>query len=150
MLARQKHRRAWTPSEDRMLEAAIRKIGKFVVSNHKNSCSQVELLQPRIHMKHPIMNLLCDASGPSQWAAVAEHVPNRDHVQCMQRWRHSLDPELAKGPWTKEQDAVLLRLKRQHAGYTWAQLAALVPERSAKQCRERWNTVLDGQLKRKI
>lgn len=32
----------------------------------------------------------------------AEHFPERTDVQCLHRWQKVLNPELVKGPWTKE------------------------------------------------
>jgi Myb-like DNA-binding domain len=31
-----------------------------------------------------------------------ELLPGRTHVQCMHRWKKVLDPQLVKGPWSKE------------------------------------------------
>lgn len=36
------------------------------------------------------------------WKKIAEHVPQRTDVQCLHRWQKVLNPELVKGPWTKE------------------------------------------------
>ena len=34
------------------------------------------------------------------WKIIAECVPGRNHVQCLQRWKKALDPKLVKGPWS--------------------------------------------------
>ena len=36
------------------------------------------------------------------WKKIAEHVKDRTDVQCLHRWQKVLNPELVKGPWTKE------------------------------------------------
>lgn len=37
-----------------------------------------------------------------RWDVIAEHFPDRSDVQCQQRWTKVVNPELVKGPWTKE------------------------------------------------
>lgn len=37
-----------------------------------------------------------------RWDAIASHFPDRSDVQCQQRWAKVVNPELVKGPWTKE------------------------------------------------
>jgi myb proto-oncogene protein len=50
-----------------------------------------------------------------------------------------------RGPWTAEEDASILRALQQ--GMTkWADVAALIPGRVGKQCRERYSNHLDPQL----
>jgi hypothetical protein len=95
-----------------------------------------------------ISNTIFWLAGPRKWTKIAEFVPNRAHVQCMQRWKHALDPNLTKGPWTSEEDDLLLRLKSESKTGNWTEIAGLMQDRNAKQCRERWNTVLDSSLKR--
>ena len=45
-----------------------------------------------------------DAVGPHNWAVIANYFPDRSDVQCQHRWQKVLNPELIKGPWTKEVD----------------------------------------------
>ena len=35
------------------------------------------------------------------WKAIAEHVPGRNHTQCLQRWRKTLQPGLVKVRYLK-------------------------------------------------
>jgi hypothetical protein len=37
-----------------------------------------------------------------KWDVIAELFPDRSDVQCQQRWTKVVNPELVKGPWTKE------------------------------------------------
>lgn len=37
-----------------------------------------------------------------RWDMISEHFPDRSDVQCQQRWTKVVNPELVKGPWTKE------------------------------------------------
>jgi len=36
------------------------------------------------------------------WKKIAECFPGRTDVQCLHRWQKVLNPELVKGPWSKE------------------------------------------------
>nr|CAD7438888.1 unnamed protein product [Timema bartmani] len=37
-----------------------------------------------------------------RWEMISGHFPDRSDVQCQQRWQKVVNPELVKGPWTKE------------------------------------------------
>ena len=40
----------------------------------------------------------------------AEFFPDRSEVQCLHRWQKVLNPDIVKGPWTKEVDTSLFTL----------------------------------------
>lgn len=58
-------------------------------------------------------------------------------VQCRQRWQKVLLPGLHKGKWTEEED-ILLRYLVSLRLENWGVVAARLPGRTSKQCRERW------------
>lgn len=61
--------------------------------------------------------------------AVAERVPGRDNAQCLQRWNKVLKPGLVKGPWSVEEDALLMDMMLK--GYdNWRQVSAHIPGRT--------------------
>lgn len=82
----------------------------------------------------------------TNWKAIAEDVPGRDHVQCLQRWKKVLRPGLIKGPWTKEEDELLNKLIDNDPSKHWGNIASKVPGRTPKQCRERWSLNLDPAI----
>uniref|UniRef100_A0A803VA20 MYB proto-oncogene like 1 n=1 Tax=Ficedula albicollis TaxID=59894 RepID=A0A803VA20_FICAL len=47
---------------------------------------------------------LVEQNGTEDWKVIANFLPNRTDVQCQHRWQKVLNPELIKGPWTKEED----------------------------------------------
>lgn len=99
------------------------------------------------------LRLAVQKYNESNWKAIAECVEGRNHVQCLQRWKKVLQPGLVKGLWTKEEDALLIRLMSQFGNQekqweNWAKIAEHVPGRSAKQCRERWRLNLDPSINR--
>ncbi|CAK9083318.1 Transcription factor MYB3R-4 (Myb-related protein 3R-4) (Protein ENHANCED DEFECTIVE CYTOKINESIS), partial [Durusdinium trenchii] len=82
------------------------------------------------------------------WKMIAGMVDGRDHVQCLQRWKKVLQPGLVKGMWSKEEDALLFELVSHKLPKNWADVAAKIPGRTAKQCRERWSLNLDPSINR--
>lgn len=46
--------------------------------------------------------VMCSPSKGKNWKKVAESFSQRTDVQCMHRWQKVLNPDLVKGPWTKE------------------------------------------------
>lgn len=85
----------------------------------------------------------------SDWTAISvDHLGNsRTEEQCRQRWTKVLQPGLVKGPWTKEEDQIIMDCIQ--AGETlWSDIACKVTGRLGKQCRERWFNHLDPSLKK--
>lgn len=46
------------------------------------------------------------------WQAVSAEFPDRSDVQCQQRWEKVVNPNLIKGPWTKEVSCHFILLPR--------------------------------------
>ena len=75
--------------------------------------------------------------GGKNWKKIAEVLPGRTDVQCLHRWQKVLNPSLIKGPWTEEEDRLVVQLVHQHGPQKWTQIAEHLPGRIGKQCRER-------------
>jgi len=82
------------------------------------------------------------------WKKIAEYFEERTDVQCLHRWQKVLNPELVKGPWTKEEDAKIIELVGQLGAKQWSKIAQQLPGRIGKQCRERWYNHLNPDIKR--
>ena len=56
------------------------------------------------HLSHQDEQLrtLAEKYKGKNWKKVAQHFPDRSDIQCQHRWQKVVDPELVKGPWTKE------------------------------------------------
>ncbi|KAH8059586.1 DNA binding protein [Aureococcus anophagefferens] len=48
--------------------------------------------------------------GPIKWSAVASSSGTRNAKQCRERWHYQLNPEIKKGRWTAEEDALISAL----------------------------------------
>lgn len=93
---------------------------------------------------------LVERYGPRNWKAIAASFEDRSDVQCLHRWQKVLNPELVKGPWTKEEDEVVLRLVKKYGPRHWSMIASKLPGRIGKQCRERWHNHLNPNIKRDL
>ncbi|KAL6077556.1 Myb-related protein A [Balamuthia mandrillaris] len=82
------------------------------------------------------------------WKTIATYFEGRTNVQCLHRWQKVLNPELVKGPWTKEEDELLRKFVAIYGPKNWAQIAKELGGRIGKQCRERWYNNLNPNIKR--
>ena len=82
------------------------------------------------------------------WKKVAEGLDGRTDVQCLHRWQKVLNPELVKGPWSKEEDDTVMQLVHKHGPKKWSLIASFLPGRIGKQCRERWHNHLNPDIKK--
>lgn len=77
------------------------------------------------------------------WKKIAECFKDRTDVQCLHRWQKVLNPELVKGPWSKEEDEIIIELVKKYGPKKWSTIAQHLPGRIGKQCRERWHNHLN-------
>ncbi|CAI9755428.1 unnamed protein product [Fraxinus pennsylvanica] len=82
------------------------------------------------------------------WKKIAEYISGRTDVQCLHRWQKVLNPEVVKGPWTKEEDDSIIELVGMYGCRKWSVIAKSLPGRIGKQCRERWHNHLDPAVKK--
>ncbi|KAL7478515.1 hypothetical protein ACHAW6_004279 [Cyclotella cf. meneghiniana] len=82
------------------------------------------------------------------WKKIALHLPGRTDVQCLHRWQKVLKPGLVKGPWTPEEDAMVVQLVAAHGQKKWSFIARQLQGRLGKQCRERWYNHLSPDIKK--
>ncbi|KAE9599458.1 hypothetical protein Lal_00039549 [Lupinus albus] len=80
------------------------------------------------------------------WKKIAEFFKDRTDVQCLHRWQKVLNPELIKGPWSKEEDEVIIELVNKCGPKKWSTIAQHLPGRIGKQCRERWHNHLNPSI----
>ncbi|PON50541.1 Octamer-binding transcription factor [Parasponia andersonii] len=80
------------------------------------------------------------------WKKIAECFKDRTDVQCLHRWQKVLNPELIKGPWSKEEDEVIVELVNEYGAKKWSMIAEALPGRIGKQCRERWHNHLNPAI----
>ncbi|XP_015264495.1 PREDICTED: myb-related protein A isoform X2 [Gekko japonicus] len=91
---------------------------------------------------------LVEQHGTSDWTFIASHLQNRSDFQCQHRWQKVLNPELIKGPWTKEEDQRVIELVQKYGPKRWSLIAKHLKGRIGKQCRERWHNHLNPEVKK--
>lgn len=68
-------------------------------------------------------------------------------MQCLHRWQKVLNPDLVKGPWTKQEDDTVISLVGKYGAKNWSFIASKLNGRIGKQCRERWHNHLNPDIK---
>ncbi|KAJ4928987.1 hypothetical protein JOQ06_004609 [Pogonophryne albipinna] len=91
---------------------------------------------------------LAELHGSEDWKLIASLLTNRSDVQCQHRWQKVLNPELIKGPWTKEEDQRVIELVQKYGAKRWSVIAKHLKGRIGKQCRERWHNHLNPEVKK--
>jgi hypothetical protein len=91
--------------------------------------------------------------GSKNWGAIAALVRDRTKKQCRNRWRSVLDPNIDResertGKWSEDEDSKLKDAVQVHGSKNWAAIAALVPDRTKKQCGHRWHSILNPSIDR--
>lgn len=87
--------------------------------------------------------------GPREWPLAALAVGNgRSSGGCRIRYLNTLNPDLERGTWSKDEERILLEGVKQF-GEDFGQIATLLPRRNAVQCRFRYSRIADkGKFKR--
>lgn len=81
--------------------------------------------------------------GKQQWARVASLLNRKSAKQCKARWNEWLDPSIKKlEDWSREEDEKLLHLAKLMPAQ-WRSIGPLVGNRTAQQCLERYERLLD-------
>ncbi|NXH43442.1 SNPC4 protein, partial [Dicaeum eximium] len=79
---------------------------------------------------------------------IAYFMEGRDSAQLIYRWTKSVDPSLKKGPWTPEEDAMLMAAVKKYGEKDWYKIRKEVPSRSDAQCRDRYLKALHWDVKK--
>jgi len=167
---------------------------ELTMEEPQDACSETSSVQQPRHWckeEDELLRAAVDRFGARNWKQIAEYVPGRTYTQCLQRYNKVLKPGLLKGPWSPEEDHLLISLVKQSLDglrvaplksvmstdsmrtdmmedspdscasldgievsrdtwkqIDWALIAENIPGRSVKQCRERWCSNLDPNIKK--
>ena len=100
------------------------------------------------------LKMAVEKYGEEKMALISRRIfyNTRDVNQCRQRWRKSLQPGLAKGKFTKEEDVIIIEMVKASQGSgkaktKWTEIAKRLPGRLAEQVKTRWTNDLDPEIK---
>lgn len=80
------------------------------------------------------------------WKKISNSIPNKTPIQCLHRWNKKLKPGLIKGPWTLEEDRMLINYVSFYGAHNFSECCKFIVGRNNKQCRERWFNVLNPRV----
>ncbi|RYP08193.1 hypothetical protein DL764_002053 [Monosporascus ibericus] len=114
-----KHKRRWTSHEDRILREGYAAQAAYPTG------------------KGQTVN----------WKEIANRLPGRSNKDCRKRYLNEMAGTLKKGPWSKEEDALLINLVEMHSP-SWVAISQAMGTRNADQCAKRWQHSLNPELDR--
>ncbi|XAR54794.1 hypothetical protein NMG60_11030095 [Bertholletia excelsa] len=87
--------------------------------------------------------------GDGEWKKLPKRAGlNRCGKSCRLRWKNYLNPNIARGNISSEEEEIIIRLHEVH-GNKWSRIAAELPRRTDNEIKNYWNTHLRRKLLRK-
>lgn len=95
-----------------------------------------------------LMELIAE-HGARNWTKISEGMDNRAGKQCRERWVQHLCPDVKKGAWSAEEDAIIAA-EVQRQGTRWNEIAKLLTGRTDNAIKNRWNSARRKELKQQL
>eukprot|EP00300_Choanocystis_sp_HF-7_P014308 c18643_g1_i1.p1 GENE.c18643_g1_i1~~c18643_g1_i1.p1 ORF type:complete len:659 (+),score=113.20 c18643_g1_i1:117-2093(+) len=83
--------------------------------------------------------LIAQQNSARKWEEIAKKLgTKRSPLQCLMRYQRSLNTQILKSKWTKQEDERLTEAIQQYGTSNWQQIAACLEGRTGQQCLHRW------------
>ncbi|GAM27291.1 hypothetical protein SAMD00019534_104660 [Acytostelium subglobosum LB1] len=109
------------------------------LSNPPTPLSMSPSLSPLTAPMSPSKKSKNSRVSKSKWTQDADEI---------NKWQKTKNPGIVKGPWKEEEDAKLVELVNKNGPKEWSSIAAKIPGRIGKQCRERWFNHLSPEVRK--
>ena len=76
--------------------------------------------------------------GLDDWTRIANHMVSRNVMQCRDRWKNILHPDVVSTPWTSKENALLRKLTRDKSRIVWKEICKSFPGRTADACKSHY------------
>eukprot|EP01090_Pellita_catalonica_P003004 TRINITY_DN12636_c0_g1_i1.p1 TRINITY_DN12636_c0_g1~~TRINITY_DN12636_c0_g1_i1.p1 ORF type:complete len:452 (+),score=89.12 TRINITY_DN12636_c0_g1_i1:101-1357(+) len=131
-----------------------------LAKNHVPSRSGVDCQIQWLQHNHPDINkskwtrnedkrllALAKKHKAHNWEAIAKELDsNRTPAACFQRYQRSLNTNMMKSKWSKEEDKSLVNAVRRYGEKNWQQVATALEGRTGQQCLHRWQKSLNPNI----
>jgi hypothetical protein len=85
-----------------------------------------------------LLTKLVEDLGSDDWQVIAAHLRGRNARQCRDRWTNYLSPAVGNGPWTADEDHLLMQ-KYSEFGAFWKHIASFFRSRTDINVKSRWH-----------
>ena len=82
-----------------------------------------------------------DAQGPQKWSICARGISGRSGKQCRERWFNILNPNVKKGEWNPEEDALIFQMFKT-CGPKWTMIAGYLEGRTENSIKNRFYSTI--------
>lgn len=97
-------------------------------------------LHPRVpftQIEDELLIGLVNRYGVYNWKYISLQMPGRNVRQCKERWENYLSPEVFNGPWTVEENELLVK-KYEELGPRWKKISSFFPTRTDINIKNHW------------
>lgn len=93
-----------------------------------------------------LLKSLVEKYGEANWVAVSAQMKTRSPRQCRERYKNYLSPKIQNGPWTPEEEQLLIEKVKEY-GQRWANIAAFFEPRSDVNVKNHWTAMVNRQIR---